>query len=477
MTRAAAAAYTTQHDAHVYETSRWQRLLWTERSRASASIRGAVQDVARAVDTEQPDTDAATDFGGELFARLYNDPAKLADPQGPAWMTRAHELVGAEGAEFDALRAATEGDADMAALATRGLLRTVAEQLPALLEELEQEDEDGAQPGNGQGLGAGERLASALRRAARAAQEEVLETREALAGLAPGLESAPAGSEHDPRRMQLAERLRSDERLRDVLRRAGRIQRIARKRQQVRAEHAREEVVDLERGGDVSRILPSGLSRMHHPLLRKLAMREIVERTALQYRLEGREPQGRGPIVVLLDESMSMEGEPHTWARAIGLAALGQAAREKRACTVIGFDTRATSCHRLTASGEAYDLGRSPSSPEARGERLQGLPELVLRVASIGTHGGTDYAQPVRFALGCGLREDRADLILVTDGLADIAQDALAELTAAKAKGLRVFGIVLNGGSLTPSVRAICDEVVELDRTADKGAALGGAIL
>jgi len=474
MTRSAPSYTTAQHEAHVYETSRWQRLLWTERSRASASIRGAVQDVARAVDTEQPDTDAATDFGGELFARLYNDPAKLADPQGPAWMTRAHELAAAQGAEFDALRAATEGDADMAALATRGLLRTVAEQLPALLEELEQEDN--AQPG-GQGLGAGERLASALRRAARAAQEEVLETSEALAGLAPGLESAPAGQEHDPRRLQLAERLRSDERLRDVLRRAGRIQRIARKRQQVRAEHAREEVVDLERGGDVSRILPSGLSRMHHPLLRRLAMREIVERTALQYRLEGREPQGRGPIVVLLDESMSMEGEPHTWARAIGLAALGQAARERRACTVIGFDRHATSCHRLLASGEAYDLGRSPSSPEGKGERLQGLPELVLRVASIGTHGGTDYAQPVQFALGCGLREDRADLILVTDGLADIAQDALAELTAAKAKGLRAFGVILNGGSLTPSVRAICDEVVELDRTADKGAALGGAIL
>lgn len=476
-TASTSSPYTTSaHAAHVYQTSRWQRLLWNERHRASTSIQGAVGAVAQAVDAEQPDHDAAVDFGGELFARLYNDPAKLESPEGAAWMTKAHELAEA-GGEFDALRAATEGDADMAALAARGLLQTIAGQLPELLEELEQEDEDGEGQGDGQGLGAGERLASALRRAARAAQQEVADTREALAGLAPGLESAPAGSEHDPRRLQLAERLRTDERLRDVLQRAGRIQRLARKRQQVRAEHAREEVVDLERGGDVSRVLPAGLARLHHPLLRKLALREIVEGTALQYRLEGKEPQGRGPIVVLLDESGSMAGEPHTWARAIGIAALGQAAREKRACTVIGFDVRATSAHRLTATGEAYDLGRYPS-PELQGERLQGgVAELVLRVASQGTHGGTDFSQPMQVALGCGLREERADFIFVTDGLADIRPDALAELQAAKAKGLRVFGVVVNGGSATPAVRAICDEVVELDRAADKGAALGAGVL
>lgn len=477
MTRTAPSPYTTSaHAAHVYQTSRWQRLLWNERHRASASIQGAVGAVAQAVDAEQPDHDAAVDFGGELFARLYNDPAKLESPEGAAWMQKAHELAEA-GGEFDALRAATEGDADMAALAARGLLQTIAGQLPELLEEMEQEDENGEGQGDGQGLGAGERLASALRRAARAAGQELADTREALAGLAPGLESAPpAGQEHDPRRMQLAERLRTDARLRDVLQRAGRIQRIARKRQQVRAEHAREEVVDLERGGDVSRILPAGLARLHHPLLRKLALREIVEGTALQYRLEGKEPQGRGPIVVLLDESGSMEGEPHTWARAIGIAALGQAAREKRACTVIGFDTRATSAHRLTATGEAYDLGRYPD-PSAQGERIGGVAELILRVAAIGVHGGTSYDQPLQVALGCGVREDRADLILVTDGMADVSAAILAELQSAKERGLRVFGVVLNGGSVSPSVRAICDEVVELDRAADPGAALGSGIL
>lgn len=470
MTRTAPSPYTTSaHEAQVYATSRYQRLLWTERAQVSPSIRSAVAGIASAVDGENPDTDTADQFASELFARLYDDPAKLESPEGPAWTDRAHEIA-TSSAEFGALRAATEGDADMAALASRSLLQTIAGQLPGLLEELEQEDE-------GQGPTASERLESALRRAARAAGQELADTREALAGLAPGLESAPpAGQEHDPRRMQLAERLRTDARLRDVLQRAGRIQRIARKRQQVRAEHAREEVVDLERGGDVSRILPAGLARLHHPLLRKLALREIVEGTALQYRLEGKEPQGRGPIVVLLDESGSMEGEPHTWARAIGIAALGQAAREKRACTVIGFDTRATSAHRLTATGEAYDLGRYPD-PSAQGERIGGVAELILRVAAIGVHGGTSYDQPLQVALGCGVREDRADLILVTDGMADVSAAILAELQAAKERGLRVFGVVLNGGSVSPAVRSVCDEVVELDRAADPGAALGSGIL
>lgn len=472
MTRTAPSPYTTSaHAAQVYATSRYQRLLWTERAQVSPSIRSAVAGIASAVDGENPDTDAADQFASELFARLYDDPARLESPEGPAWTDRAHEIATGS-AEFGALRAATEGDADMAALAARSLLQTIAGQLPELLQELEQEDND-----QRQGPTASERLESALRRAARAAGQELADTREALAGLAPGLESAPpAGQEHDPRRMQLAERLRTDERLRDVLQRAGRIQRIVRNRQQVRAEHAREEVVDLERGGDVSRVLPAGLARLHHPKLRLLALREVVERTALQYRLEGKEPQGRGPIVVLLDESGSMEGEPHTWARAIGIAALGQAAREKRACTVLGFDTRVTSCHRLQANGEAYDLGRYPD-PSTQGERIGGVAELILRVAAIGVHGGTSYDQPLQVALGCGVREERADLILVTDGMADVSPAILAELQAAKERGLRVFGVVLNGGSVSPAVRSVCDEVVELDRASDPGAALGSGIL
>jgi uncharacterized protein with von Willebrand factor type A (vWA) domain len=466
--------YTAGHANHVYLTSRWQNLLWNTRLDASVSLKAATASVAVVVDA----ADEANDFGGELFARLYNDPEKLANPPGAAWMQRAHE-VAAEGQEWDALHAATEGDADFSAIATRGLLKAVAEKLPGLLEQLENEAESDGPPEEGETPTAGDMLAAALRTAARGLAAELNDVRTALEGLAPGLGSAPdAGHENDPRRMQLADTLRRDDRLRDILRRAGRIERISRKRQQVRSTHAREEVVDIERGADIARILPAGLARLHHPLLRKLALREIVEGTAIQYRLEGKEPQGRGPIIVLLDESGSMRGEPHTWARAIGVAAISQGAKEKRPVTVIGFDTEVTSCHRLTAGGEAREL--KDKGREEREGRLMpgGVAELILAVCTLGTHGGTNFTQPIQFAMSCGLREDKADLVFVTDGLADIAPAMLGQLTEQKkTKGMRVFGVVLNGGSTSPAVRAICDHVVELDRASDPGAALGAGIM
>ena len=50
----------------------------------------------------------------------------------------------------------------------------------------------------------------------------------------------------------------------------------------------------------------------------------------MQYLLSGNEPLGKGPLVVLLDKSGSMDGPRDIWATALSLALLDQAHRERR---------------------------------------------------------------------------------------------------------------------------------------------------
>lgn len=496
-----------------YESSKWHRHLWGARLAASPAVREAVGHVAapvadhgerRALRAEQPDRNAIAEareegagqaeaFGAEVFARLYGDPAALPedgrDPAAP-WAPALHQALD-QLPEWQDLRAAVAGDPDFAALAARDLLETAAGRLPDLLKEEEQEQQaqDGAgqgQPGDGQGQGAGrparkpaigaaDLARGALRGACRRAARDVAGRREAMEGLAPGAGSVPpAGEQGDVRRLSLAERVGRDPQLRRVLALAGRLQRVADQRRRTRNEHAREEVVDVERGSDLSRLLPAGLAQLRHPGLRRVALRNILERQALQYRLEGTEPEGRGPIVVLLDESGSMSGTPHEWARAVGIACLGVAARERRACTVVGFDGGIRSAVHLDTAGRSWTLPVLDASAPRVGApvALGTTVDAVLHVASQGCPGGTDFGPALRLALDglpAGVRDPRADLVLVTDGCADADERTLAALDEARAAGLRVHGLTVNGGSLSGSIARICTRAVDIDAAARVG--------
>lgn len=487
------------HKQLVFDTSSWERMLYERRrvqgGALDASVAqvdevvaahevakaGATADDLRAAEVRLQTAKVVDAFGSEVFGRLYGQPDRLAAPATDgAWAKVAHDVLD-QLPEFEDLRATVAGDPDFSALASADLCAALAPKLAGVLKEVEREEQEGGEggePGQGDGQGkapgagngglpgAKDLLRAALRGAARNAAAKTDDRREALAGLAPGLEHVPATHEQpDPARMALAEQLGKDKSLREILRRAGKLQRIqASRRQQRRSRDAREEVVDIERGADLSRLLPSQLGALKHPKARLLALRSLVERTALQYRLEGHEPLGRGPIVLLLDESGSMGGDPHVWARAVGIATLGIGAREKRAVTVIGFDTRVRSVVHLAKDGRALSL-KADGSERAP---LGGVAQAALLVAGQTVAGGTDYTAPLKLALSglpAGLQDDRADLVFVTDGACFFPDEIRDQLVAAKARGLRIFGLTLNGGSASEAVREICDHVVDLDKT------------
>lgn len=483
MAHAARSPHSAEIERFVYRTSRWDALLYDGRRSDGGALDRSERSVRSSIysSTEQSDRDfdraesESRTLGREVFARLYSDVERLDEPTGPGWATKAHDLLDQIDG-FQSLKSEIGGDPDLAALATASMLDAISGPLGDLVEESARESNPGCsyseqgENGSGQGAGSGaptasEQVRAALRSAIKTARRTVGEVREGLGGLAPGLGSSPAAHEQDDgTRMALAEALRTDERLRDLIRRAGRIQRIARAGKKSTTEGT-SEVYDVTRGADIPRLLPSELSKLAHPALRALLLRDLAQRSAMQYALRSEEPLGRGPIISLLDISGSMRGEPHNWTRAIGMALAGVALREKRSATIADFNGRVQSVRCLSRDGSAT----------VNGSPVKSAAHAIVDIANTGTSGGTSFDRALRWGLDRIVEADdrdeaRADLVIVTDGCDTVSTSTVEQIAALQnATGLRVFACTINGGALDSNLAEVADEVLDLDSTSDPG--------
>ena len=152
---------------------------------------------------------------------------------------------------------------------------------------------------------------------------------------------------------------------------AGRFKRIAASKRRQKVRHGADEVTDIEMGADLGRLLPSELVKLTHRTHRMLLLKNLLERQAMQYQLVGNEPLGKGPLVVLLDKSGSMDGPRDIWATALSLALLDQAHRERRTFALLAFDYR-VKFEAVVKPGEPFP--KKPSSPPAPEGRRSPTP-------------------------------------------------------------------------------------------------------
>ncbi len=380
-------------------------------------------------------------FQDELFERLYAGelerlPEHDQDAELRTWAEKVHAACD-QLPDFGRLSTECRGDADAAATA----VETLMAELQPHMQEVD---------------------TAALRRTIRsgcehasAAVEELRESAEGLEqvtfGRLPGTGTVNGEMRPCSAARELARLIRDDHRLKRIALLAGRFKRIAAMKQRQKVRHGADEITDVEQGADLGRLLPAELVKLVHPKLRLALLRDLSERRCLQYALTGTETLGKGPLVVCLDKSGSMDGPPDIWATAVALALLDIAQRQRRPFALLGFDD-------IVKQEVIVKLGgRFPAA------------ELFLSCG-----GGTDIANVIDRGLSVieqnpgALR--KADLVLITDGGSAI--DRAPELrTRAAALGVTIlgFGIGINQGALAPW----CDEaqaVVDLDRIDDKAA-------
>ena len=413
-----------------YQTSRWLDRLWGEHLELSSPARDLVESGI----TKQGPPFAG--FPADLHTRLYLPSDPPAQDEFPAWAAHLHTLASELG-EWQRLRAMCSRNGFAAGVAAEvmlsHLLPHVPEPPPSSPDEHPAESRPDSPANLGPGLGTppptdnapapDTALRASLRRAARAARDAVQEAEAGLEGLATpmGLSSPGKGVVTDagPANLKAIRsvhtRLDSSPRLKRICLLAGRLERIAASKARSKVKPGVGEVHGIDLGDDLSRLLPSELVALRHPRLRLHLLSRLLQRKAIVYGMQGKEPQARGPVVVLLDESGSMRsGDKDIWSKAVCLALLSTATRQKRDWHLISFNGA---------------IIRETAIP-AR----QATMAIIQQALDHRCRGGTDFDAPVLRAVEI-IRTSgsmkKADVVIITDG-----EDSLEPATVQAATSL-----------------------------------------
>ena len=489
------AAYTTAVVADRFDVMSWRDTLGQ-----ATALRELADDLAERYD-----------YAGDLLADVFLGAYK-ADPQvrdraqmDPSRLVNHHVIAAMMAApEFAELRRGTIGDpyaAAMAVLAQASRLRRLLDQARAA-----QEAADAAAAAQREAASAAQAVQQAIEQAAdragedgglpteaaataeaaitraeetaQAAQDAAAAASQALAAAGPsiraaaraGLGEAACGAQEEAalmaawgeapgelqrldfeQRRRLAERLRGS-RLGRFAELVGRFRVMACAERSRKTKHAPGELVGIETGDDLSRLIPSELATLGVPALRAPFAVRLAEARLFTYATRGDERAGQGAIIACIDCSGSMSapgagGIPgEAWAKACALALLDQARAARRDFAGILFGN----VGELQAF--RFPAGQAPITE-------------VLDFAEFFFGGGTDFAAPLDAAAGLLEAEyndagkQQGDIVLITDGECGVTDTWMRAYQDRKHRlGFRAFGVAI-GRHPGPVLDAVCDNV------------------
>lgn len=416
-----------------FDTVSWDDLVWEKHIEASFP---AQQILERGGKRTTAKTWKA--FTQDVHSRLYNsseDSLEVLDTA-PSWAIQIHRVAN-ESEEWQHLKAACARNELSAGVAAETVLSSLLDHIIDRNFDEEKEIPDAE-------------ARRALRRAARTAQEAVEEADMILEAIGPtaglgggtGLEEANLDQARDA-----WDKLRNLPKIKQIAEMAGRLARLARNRSKTTVRGGIGETYGLDQGDDLARILPGELANLRHPILRKLVLAKILEKTALQYGMRGPQPMAKGPIIVLLDESSSMlANEQDIWSKAVALAMLQTASIQKRDWCVITFNGYIRQCVIL--------------------EKGCGSITDICSILSSTPWGGTNFTHPVEKAIEV-IRHSKsmksADVLVITDGdgpLDDETAEKAQKLTSEEGVNWYAIGIGPYAEKAIESLKSIATETI-----------------
>jgi uncharacterized protein with von Willebrand factor type A (vWA) domain len=284
------------------------------------------------------------------------------------------------------------------------------------------------------GPGVGEAVAAAAANA-----KELAEVYVSLPGVGIG-----AGQRVQPQQaIELAYKWRNAPNLKRIAELMGRMERDFRYKRSHRVVGGMDEIVGVEVGNDIRRLLPLEFVNLNHPALKMKFYRDFAAKQLLQYEMIGHAEAGKGPIIMTIDASGSMSGKSNEWARAVALAMTSIAHREKRPVYIIEFSSAVT--------GEWFFAHKGGIDPE-----------VATDFAMSFNGGGTDNTMALIRAKEIFDRHPdfkQADLLVITDGSDYLEEKDLELKRYFNERGVRIQGVVI-GMDRTPYTDAVCDDSV-----------------
>ena len=288
------------------------------------------------------------------------------------------------------------------------------------------DDEEHEGDGDGEGL---DDLVRAINHALRDAAEDVEELDDLRAGI--GLDTGTWRQMSPDERLKMAERLRTPA-MRELADMIGRMKRFAMGQQAQKISDVEHEPVDVETGNSLRHLLGSEYALLDDEDLEWEFYRRFIDGEMLQYKLQGTDKAGKGPIVACIDKSYSMSGRPFTWA--LGVAeGLRRICQEQERDYYALFFGNNDDRHRFDFPSGGADFNK------------------VLEFLSAQADGGTQFDGVLEEALARVSAQydkglEKADIVFITDGRANLSDEWLQQFNEEKDRiGCRVFGVYIGG--------------------------------
>jgi uncharacterized protein with von Willebrand factor type A (vWA) domain len=208
-----------------------------------------------------------------------------------------------------------------------------------------------------------------------------------------------------------------------------------------------DDMVGVVLDGDVGRMVPHELAKLAMPECELDTLRRLVERQVMCRQYRSVEPVAKGPIIVVLDESGSMEGPKAETGKALALALAWIARHQKRWVALVAY------------SGDTDE--RLLALPPGRWDE-NALADWLEQFIG----GGSSLDVPVRempdYYRRLKAPAGKTDLIFITDAILRLPGDVEQRFKAWKhAAQARLISLVIQ--SRPGDLARISDEVHELD--------------
>jgi uncharacterized protein with von Willebrand factor type A (vWA) domain len=438
----------------------------------------------------------AATFAAEVFHRLYAEEPRQLDPpaDGSDVWQQLHRAID-QVPELADLRAQCQGRERWAGMGAQAVIETLldkvqapAEQVRDLAQDAEtraalermiaatEQDQDGSQDAqdalqaardalaahdqqHAQGLAqAAEQAAlmdpsdvrNAMRAAAKVTRQQIQDEEQLVAAFGPlaGNEQHSRGADRQDLGRRLSDAVKASPKLRRIAQLAGRLRRIARLEQANKLPQGTQELAGITLGDDLTRVLPSEML-WAHPKLRAVFAARYTEKALACHELKRKPQPEEGPIVMLMDSSGSMEGDPIAWAAAVALAFAECAARAKRPFILIHFGSDVLRVDRFDRPSDMDPV------------------KIAEAVTFFQSAGGTGFMGPLDRALAevkGSTTFKHADIIMITDGNAAISSSWEAHWKAEReALAFRCWSILVGPDTDTDTAERFSTEVVHLN--------------
>lgn len=245
---------------------------------------------------------------------------------------------------------------------------------------------------------------------------------------------------------ELAKKLENNRHLREIAKKLGAIKRaiIIRKRQK-KVTSSYESITGARYGNDLTKAFPSEIALASTETGKALFALKYAQKTLFVKDYTAKASDiAKGPIVMYIDVSGSMLGECELWSKAVMFVIAEKALKEKRPVHIYLFDVsirdEVTLDKERKNNKELLDLA---------GRRIAG--------------GGTSFNCVVSHAVHNSNFDERADILMITDGHSDVNEGLIQKLNAFKNKTGSQWSTICINTSVPSVCHKFSDEIFAVD--------------